>query len=127
MCYRRDLFEQAGLPTDRDEVGTLWPTWDDFIDDGEQFQAGIGDDDVHFVDSATNTYNSILMQQRRPDTYFDQRRQLVFDSNPAVKTRWDTAVEMIDAGSVGQAAVFSNEWNAGFKNGTFATSPARPG
>ena len=27
---------------------------------------GIGDDDVHFIDSATNTYNSILMQSRRP-------------------------------------------------------------
>ena len=60
----RDLFEKAGLPTDRDEVSALWPTWDDFIATGEQFQQGIGSDDVHFVDSATNTYNSILMQSR---------------------------------------------------------------
>ena len=66
MCYRRDLFEKAGLPTDRDEVGQLWPTWDDFIATGEKFQEGIGSDDVHFIDSATNTYNSILMQSRRP-------------------------------------------------------------
>ena len=35
MCYRRDLFEQAGLPTDREEVSALWPTWDDFIATGE--------------------------------------------------------------------------------------------
>ena len=62
----RDLFEQAGLPTDRDEVAALWPTWEDFIAVGEQFQEGIGSDDVHFIDSATNTYNSILMQSRRP-------------------------------------------------------------
>ena len=67
MCYRRDLFEQAGLPTDREEVSALWPTWDDFIATGEQFQEGIGDDKVHFVDSATNTYNSILMQSGRRD------------------------------------------------------------
>ena len=26
MCYRNDLFEKAGLPTDRDEVVALWPT-----------------------------------------------------------------------------------------------------
>ncbi len=36
MCYRRDLFEKAGLPTDRDEVSKLWPTWDDFITVGER-------------------------------------------------------------------------------------------
>jgi cellobiose transport system substrate-binding protein len=28
MCYRKDLFEKAGLPTDREEVGKLWPDWD---------------------------------------------------------------------------------------------------
>jgi cellobiose transport system substrate-binding protein len=28
MCYRRDLFEKAGLPTERDQVSALWPTWD---------------------------------------------------------------------------------------------------
>jgi cellobiose transport system substrate-binding protein len=25
ICYRRDLFEKAGLPTGRDEVSALWP------------------------------------------------------------------------------------------------------
>ena len=40
MCYRRDLFEQAGLPTDRDEVSALWPTWDDFIAAGERLPGG---------------------------------------------------------------------------------------
>ena len=70
----RDLFEKAGLPTDREEVGKLWPTWDDFIATGKKFQSGIKDDKVDFVDSATNTYNSILMQQG-DHTYFDQRRR----------------------------------------------------
>ncbi len=37
MCYRRDLFEKAGLPSDREEVAKLWPTWDDFIATGEKF------------------------------------------------------------------------------------------
>src|SRR5690606_29415655 len=55
MCYRRDLFEKAGLPTERDEVGALWPTWDDFIATGKKFQAGIDDDKVGFIDSSTNT------------------------------------------------------------------------
>ncbi|RYP83520.1 carbohydrate ABC transporter substrate-binding protein [Nocardioides guangzhouensis] len=120
MCYRRDLFEKAGLPTDREEVGKLWPTWDDYIATGEKFQAGIGSDEVHFVDSATNTYNSILMQTA-DHTYFDTDDNLVIETNPAVKDAWDTSVAMVDAGLSAKLKSFSNEWNAGFKNGTFAT------
>ena len=86
MCYRRDLFEQAGLPTDRDEVSALWPTWDDFIATGEQFQEGIGDDKVHFIDSATNTYNSILMQCG-DYTYFDTDDNLVIETQPGRQGR----------------------------------------
>ena len=120
MCYRRDLFEKAGLPTDRDEVSKLWPTWQAFTDTGKRFQAGIGDDRVHFVDSATNTYNAILMQSA-DHTYFDKDGSLVMASNPAVRTAWDTALDMADAGITARLKSFSNEWNAGFKNGSFAT------
>ena len=120
MCYRRDLFDKAGLPTDREEVGALWPTWDEFIATGERFQEGIGDDKVHFIDSATNTYNSILMQSG-DHTYFDRDGELVIDSNPAVKDAWDQAVAMSEAGISARLKSFSNEWNAGFKNGAFAT------
>ncbi len=120
MCYRRDLFEKAGLPTDREEVAALWPTWDDFIATGEEFQDGIDDDGVFFVDSATNTYNSILMQSG-DTTYFDREDNLVIEDNPAVKEAWDKALDMVDAGITAKLKSFSNEWNAGFKNGTFAT------
>lgn len=120
MCYRRDLFEEAGLPTDRTEVAALWPTWEEFTAVGEQFQEGIGRDDVHFIDSATNTYNSILMQTA-DHTYFDTEENLVIEDNPAVKEAWDTALAMSEAGISAKLKSFSNEWNAGFKNGTFAT------
>ena len=120
MCYRRDLFEKAGLPTDREEVGALWPTWEDYIATGQKFQDGISSDKVHFVDSATNTYNSILMQTA-DHTYFDTDDNLVIETNPAVKDAWDTSLAMVDAGLSSKLKSFSNEWNAGFKNGTFAT------
>jgi cellobiose transport system substrate-binding protein len=120
MCYRRDLFEQAGLPTDREEVAKLWPTWEDFIATGEKFQSGIGDDKIHFIDAATNTYNSILMQGG-DETYFDRDNKLVVESNPAVKNAWDLADDMIEADLSAKLVAFSDEWNAGFKNGSFAT------
>ncbi len=120
MCYRRDLFEKAGLPSDREEVAALWPTWEDYIATGEEFQDGIGDDSVHFVDAATNMYNSILMQSG-DHTYFDTDGELVIESNPGIKDAWDLSAEMIDAGISAKLRSFSNEWNAGFKNGSFAT------
>lgn len=124
MCYRRDLFEQAGLPTERDAVGALWPTWEDYIAVGQQFQDGIGGSGPRFVDSATNTYNSVLMQEAGNGpghTYFDEDGTLVFEDNPAVAAAWDTAVAMDAAGLSAELKSFSTEWNAGFKSGAFAT------
>jgi cellobiose transport system substrate-binding protein len=124
MCYRTDLFEEAGLPTDREEVAALWPTWEDYIEAGQEFQDGIGRDDAKFVDSATNTYNSVLMQAAGEDpgyTYFNTDDELVIADNPAVRQAWDTAVAMDDAGLSAELKSFSTEWNAGFKSGAFAT------
>jgi cellobiose transport system substrate-binding protein len=124
MCYRTDLFEEAGLPTDREEVGALWETWDDYIEVGQDFTEGIGRDDVKFVDSATNTYNSVLMQVAGQDpgyTYFDEDDELVIGDNEAVQEAWQTAAEMDEAGLSAELRSFSTEWNAGFKSGAFAT------
>ena len=104
MCYRRDLFEKAGLPTDRDEVGALWPTWDDFIATGEKFQEGIGDDKVHFIDAATNTYNSILMQSRRRHLLRHTTTSWSSTPTPPSRRRGTSRSTMVDAGLVGQAA-----------------------
>ncbi|MFC7468244.1 hypothetical protein ACFQVA_12880 [Actinomadura keratinilytica] len=33
ICYRKDLFEKAGLPTDREEVGKLWAgDWNKYLE-----------------------------------------------------------------------------------------------
>ncbi|MDX6282092.1 MAG: cellobiose transport system substrate-binding protein [Kribbellaceae bacterium] len=124
MCYRKDLFAKAGLPTDRDAVAALWPTWDAYIDTGKKFQAGIGDNKVHFIDAATNTYNSILMQtagQGDNTTYFDKSNTLIIDSNASVKSAWAESEKMVNAGLSAKLKSFSPEWNAAFKNGAFAT------
>ncbi|GAB6901718.1 ABC transporter substrate-binding protein [Kineosporia succinea] len=123
MCYRTDLFKAAGLPTDREEVSKLWPTWDDYIATGEKFLKG-AKGDTKFVDSATNTYNSILMQyagEAPGYTYFDQSNNLTFDSNPAVKNAWDTTNKVLAAGLSANLKSFTTEWNAAFKQDKFAT------
>jgi cellobiose transport system substrate-binding protein len=123
MCYRTDLFKAAGLPTDRDAVSALWPTWQGYLDAGTKFKNGTKGK-AKFLDSATNTYNSILMQGAGASpgyTYFDRQNNFVMDSNPAVKAAWDTTNTLLTAGLSANLKSFTNEWNAGFKSGAFAT------
>ena len=122
MCYRRDLFEKAGLPTDRDEVSALWPTWDDYIATGEKFQDGHRRRQGPLRRRGHQHLQLDPHAERATYTYFDTDDNLVIDTNPAVKDglgplgrAWSTP------GMSAKLQSFSNEWNAGFKNGTFAT------
>jgi cellobiose transport system substrate-binding protein len=126
MCFRKDLFAAAQLPTDRAQLAQQWGTWDQFIELGKKFQAQSPNKNVKFLDSATNTYNSILMQMAGQDagyTYFSQEGEYVADQNPAVRGAWDQTTKLLDAGLSANLKSFTNEWNAGFKNGAFATIP----
>lgn len=120
MCYRTDLFAKAGLPTDRDQVGALWPTWDAYLDTGKKFMAA--NTGAHFFDTSGSVYLNLLIQQG-DHTYYDTSNKLVIDSNPGVKSAWDKTIDMVSAGLSANIAQFSPQWNAGFKNGTFATIP----
>lgn len=119
MCYRRDLFQKAGLPTDRDAVSALWPTWDKYIETGKTYVAGIKDPKKKFVDSAVNVMNPVLSQQ--PVGYFDSSEALQVGDDSGVKKAWDTTVAVINAGISANLAAWSTEWDAGFKTGSFAT------
>ncbi|GAA0604739.1 extracellular solute-binding protein [Kribbella sandramycini] len=120
MCYRTDLFAKAGLPTDREQVGALWPTWDQYLATGKKFAgANTG---ASFFDTSGSIYQNILMQQG-DTTYFDRSNNLIVDSNPGVRKAWDQTVSMVDAGLSGKLQMWSPAWNAGFKQGTFATIP----
>jgi cellobiose transport system substrate-binding protein len=121
MAYRTDLFEKAGLPTDREEVSALWPTWDAYIETGKKFAAA--DTGAKFFDSLTNVYNTILNQQG-DFTYFDTNNALVIDSNPRVKTAWDLSTRMEREGLSAALRTFDPAWNTGFKQDAFATVAA---
>ncbi len=120
MCFRSDLFAKAGLPTDREKVGALWPTWDEYLATGKKFTAA--NTGASFYDTSGSIYQNILMQQG-DTTYFDRSNKLIVDTNPGVRKAWDQTVQMVDAGLSGKLQMWSPAWNAGFKKGTFATIP----
>ena len=121
MAYRTDLFKKAGLPTARDEVSKLWPTWDAYIEAGQRFKAA--NTGAKFFDSLTNVYNTILNQQG-DFSYFDTSNNLVIDTNPRVKTAWDLSTRMYAEGLSASLRTFDPAWNAGFKKDAFATVAA---
>jgi cellobiose transport system substrate-binding protein len=118
ICYRTDLFKKAGLPTAPAAVSKLLSTWDNFIATGQKFQQK-APKGVYFMDSGSNLYNAIIAQQN--PGYYDAKGNVIVSTNPKVKYAWDETMKAIAAGiDIGYSA-FSNDWNAGFKKGTFAT------
>jgi cellobiose transport system substrate-binding protein len=116
MCYRTDLFAAAGLPTDRDAVSKLWPTWADFIATGKKYVAATKG--KKFLDDAVTIMNPVLGQQ--PVGYFDSSEKLQMDGGP--KAAWDIATQTIAAGlSANLPQSDATAWAAGFKNSAFAT------
>lgn len=114
LCYRKDLFDAAGIPSDRDAVSAaLGGSWADFITVGTQYIAGSGG--KKFVDNATNILNPAIAQLGV--SYYDRNNEL--DMN-AVKPAFTTATDVIAAGLSANIAAWSAEWNAGFQNGDFA-------
>ncbi|MEU4771355.1 extracellular solute-binding protein [Micromonospora sp. NPDC023644] len=122
MCYRKDLFAKAGLPTDREAVSKLWPTWQEYIKVGEQFKAK--NTGAAFLDAATNIFNTIVLQtagNAQGYHYYDTSGNLVVDSNPAVRQAWDTTMDIVDSGLSGKYGSWSEEWVSAFKQAKFAT------
>src|SRR6266540_643964 len=118
MCYRSDLFAKAGLPSNRDAVAALWPDWRSYIETGKRFKA-TAPNDVAWFDSGANLFNAIIGQASV--AYVDSTNKVVVGSNPAVKQAYDLAVEAVQAGESAKLSTFSQQWNAGFQRGSFAT------
>ena len=116
MCYRRDLFDEVGLPSDPDAVGELFATWESYFATGDRFVAKSG---KAWFDSASQVFNAMVNQNKVG--YYDLDDKLVLESNPAVKADWDQVTAAVLNGQSAKLVAFSNEWNTAFKNAAFAT------
>ena len=118
ICYRRDLFKKAGLPTSRAAVSKLWPTWQAYFNVGKRFQKH-APKNVKFFDSGSNVFNAMVGQLN--PAYYDKHGKVIVGSNPKVKASWTMVMKAVLAGQSKGLAAFSNDWNTGYKKGTFAT------
>ncbi|MFJ9031731.1 ABC transporter substrate-binding protein [Streptomyces sp. NPDC102274] len=120
MCYRTDLFKQAGLPTDRDELSRKWSTWDGYLALGREYQRKAPGKGA-WIDSIASLYSIMIGQEK--ERYYDASGKLIYENNPAVKTAWDTSVEAAGSGLSAKLDQWTPPWNQAFAAGSFATIP----
>ena len=117
MCYRKDLFAAAGLPTDPEAVKSLFSSWDSYFQAGADYVAKTGG--KAWFDSAAQNFNAMVNQL--PVGYLDKSDKLTLDSNQGIKDAWAKVTGAVAKGESAKLTAFSNEWNSGFKQNAFAT------
>ena len=76
LFYRADLFEQAGLPSDPEEVHKLMGTWDAYLAAGKKLQDALGDG-VKLTDNIGTIYTQVNAQSEK--IYFDKNDAFIGD------------------------------------------------
>ena len=118
MCYRRDLFQRAGLPTDRRAVAAMWPTWERFAQVADRFTGRVPG--VKFADSAGTIFTAILNQSE--ENYFAKADDsFIGDTNPAVRRAFTLAGTIGAKGETAKVVTFTQPWNVAINQGSFAT------
>lgn len=119
ICYRKDLFEAAGLPTDRTAVGALWADdWNKYLEAGKAYKAKAGGGKA-FVDSASGVMAAVTGSSAQ--RFYDERGKVAYKTNPAVRGAFDLAASFATEGLSAKLQQFTPAWDQGFANGTFAT------
>lgn len=119
LCYRKDLFQKAHLPTDREAVATaVAGGWEDYIKLGEQYKksAPAG---TFFMDSASAMYNAVVSSSAQQ--YYDADGKPVYKDSASVKQGWDLAAEAASKKLSGGLAQFQDPWKAALRKGQVAS------
>ena len=119
ICYRSDLFAQAGLPTDRAEVAALLEgDWETYFEVGAQFVGATG---IPWYDSANAIYSARVNQIEEPyETRDGETKSLA--ENAEIKDIYQRTLEAsVDQGLSARLGQWSEDWTAAFQNDGFAT------
>ena len=118
VCYRADLFEEAGLPTDREEVAELLGnTWEDYFAVGRDFVAA---SDAAWYDSAGALWQGMINQVDY--AYEDEDGNVIATTNPEVRALYDQVLQAsVDDELSAGLGQWSTDWSSSFQEDEFAT------
>ena len=120
LCYNRNLFKAAGLPSDRAEVATLFggdqATWADYFKVGQQYHDKTG---KAFYDQSGFVWNAMVNQQ--PQGYYTPDDKLNIEGNAALAGLWTQLGTATNQGLSANQTQW--DWGKGkaFVDGSFAT------
>ncbi|MFD5597273.1 ABC transporter substrate-binding protein [Streptomyces griseorubiginosus] len=124
ICYRKDLFQQAGLPADREAVGKLWAgDWNKLVAAGQTYKkkAPAG---TTFMDSPGGLLNAIVSSEK--DKYYDASGEVIYKTNPAIKNAFDLTAQAAKDGLVGAQTQFQPAWDTTIAKSKFAAIACPP-
>ncbi len=118
VCYRADLLQDAGLPSERDEVAALLgSTWEEYFAAGRQFVAS---SEAAWFDSVGGVWEG--MYDQLEESYEDRAGNVIAASNPELRDRYD---QLLLASSDGLSAGLprsGSEWADALQSDEFATT-----
>lgn len=120
VCYRSDLFQAAGLPTDREAVAQLFPTWDAFFQVGSDYVAKTG---KPFIDSANSVLQGLVNQLEF--AYEEPDGTIIAADNPEIKAAYETVVDKAIP-IAAYAGQWNEDWYASMAGGEFAAMMCPP-
>ncbi|MEV0221732.1 ABC transporter substrate-binding protein [Streptomyces sp. NPDC050704] len=118
ICYRKDLFQKAGIETDRTKLAEQWKgDWSKFVDLGKDYmkKAPSG---TKFVDSASSVYNASFGGES--ERYYDKDDNVIWDKSKGVKQAWDDAMTVATSNMSSKLKQFEDPWNQALAKGSFA-------
>ena len=116
ICYRTDLFEKGGLPTDPEKIAGLMGTWDDYFALGEDFVKKVPN--TAWYDSSEGLAQAMLNQVKNP---FEKNDNTIDVENDELMAVYDAVTGNIDKGLSTKLPQWSDDWTASFQNNGFAT------
>ncbi|GAA1939845.1 extracellular solute-binding protein [Kitasatospora viridis] len=119
ICYRQDLFQAAGLPSDPAAVSALWAgDWSKYVEQGKAFQAK-APKGTYFMDTATGLFNGVVSSAAQQ---YYQGGKLDYKDSPSVKSAWSLAMQADSAGLSEGLKEFDPAWQTAFAQSSFATT-----
>ncbi|MFE4329130.1 extracellular solute-binding protein [Streptomyces sp. NPDC056831] len=119
LCYNTELFEKAGLPTDREEVAKkVAGGWEDYLKLGEEYKKN-APEGTYFMDSASAMFNAVVSSNAKQ--YYDESGKPIYKDSSSVKQGWNLAAEAASKKLTQGLAQFNDPWKAALRKGTIAT------
>src|SRR5260363_407809 len=120
LFYRADIFEQAKLPSDPDQVAAQMTTWDAFIEFGTKLLAA--KKKTYLVHNAAGLFGTIWPQSGKG--FIDEKKTFIGDQDH-IRNAWDITVKALKAGIIATIQSDTSDAAAAVnQGGSFLSIPA---